>query len=103
MKPEDLIELYQPSNGTEGDIFMSQFCYKCVKFPHSSDAKNQCFIFLMGWSCSITDKEYPKQLRYIDDKPVCTAFKDRELANMERRSKRKKHVLIDTISDDFFA
>lgn len=85
----ELIELYQPSNGTEGDIFMSEFCFKCSKFPHDSDAKNQCAIFGKSLIYDTKDKEYPHQWRIESGKPTCTAFKDREEANAERRESRK--------------
>lgn len=83
------IKLYQPSNATDGDIFMSRFCYRCSKMPHDRDAKNQCFIVLSTMAWSVDDPEYPKQWRYIDDKPVCTAFVDREEANTKRRERLK--------------
>jgi hypothetical protein len=93
------IELFQPSNGTHGDIFMSEFCYRCAKFPHDSDAKNQCQIVLATMAYDIDDPEYPNQWRYVDDKPTCTAFKSREEFNAERRQKRKHKSIIATDTD----
>lgn len=86
----ELIELYQPSNGTEGDIFMGEFCFKCAKLPHDSDAKNQCWILGRAMIHGTDNPRYPNQWRYQDGKPVCTAFKDREEANAERRASRKQ-------------
>lgn len=83
------IRLYRPSNGTSGDMFMSSFCNKCIKFPNSMDAENQCQILGKTFIHDIEDPEYPKQWCYIDDIPVCTAFKDREDFNRERREKSK--------------
>lgn len=98
------IRLYQPSNGTEGDIFLSKFCYQCIKFPHSHDAKNQCQISLDSMAWDIRDPEYPKQWRYVDGRPVCAAFKSREEFNAERRLKRKASRIIakDTDTLDLF-
>lgn len=93
------IRLFQPSNGTHGDIFMSEYCYRCVKFPHSPDAKNQCRIVLDTMAYDIDDPEYPKEWRYVNGKPTCTAFKDREEFNAERRLKRKVSRIIEKDTD----
>lgn len=97
-----MAKLYQPSNGTEGDIFMSQYCYRCSKFPHSSDAKNQCMIVLGTMALGIDDPEYPKQWQIGPNGPTCTAFKDREQANAERRERRKPPAHESAV-DDLFA
>ena len=65
---------YIPSNGTEGEIFMSEYCYKCYKY-------SGCTI-LTG---SMVDKQ-PKQWIYKDDRPTCTSF------NPERPKRKKKPV-----------
>lgn len=63
---------YLPSNGTEGMMFMSQFCDKCYKDK----------------SCTIVVKSVcgyqPKQWIYVDNKPTCTSF------NPERPKAKKK-------------
>jgi len=84
------ITLYQPSNGSEGEWFMGQFCYQCSKMPINCDAKNQCMIQLSTFAWNIEDKEYPKEWRYVDGEPTCTAFVDREEANSKRRQSRGK-------------
>lgn len=91
---------YQPSNGTEGDIFMSEFCFKCVKMPKSPEAENQCEIFYRTQCYSVEDKEYPEQWRYEHGKPVCSAFKDRDEYNAERRA-RKRNLIASTTPDLF--
>lgn len=98
------IEKYQPSNGTEGDWFMDQFCYKCIKFPHSPGAGNQCKIFLRTCCYKLEDKEYPTEWQRTEDGPVCTAYKSREEFNLERRGKRKRRRVIatDKLSMDLF-
>lgn len=53
---------YFPSNGTEGMIFMNEFCYKCYKY-------NSCTIL----NRSLTGTR-PKQWVYKENKPTCTSF-----------------------------
>ena len=89
------VELYRPSNCDEGEWFHGRFCYKCAKFPNSIEAKKQCMIFLRSNAYSIGDPEYPREWRYVDESPICTAFKDRDEFNAERRAKRKpKYIAI---------
>lgn len=78
------MKLYRPSNGDEGDWFMSQFCYQCIKWPVNPDAKKQCLIALKTMAMDCSDKGYPKQWCYVDDKPTCTSFKDRKEYNRNR-------------------
>lgn len=82
------MELYRPSNSSEGDWFMSKFCDKCAKFPVSTDAACQCQIFIKTLALHTSDKGYPKQWQY-DDKgcPVCTSFKDRKQFNESRKNR----------------
>jgi hypothetical protein len=96
------IELYEPSNGTELDGFACKFCFECSKMPISCDAKNQCGIFGRVMMYKKTDKEYPKQWRYIDGKPSCTAFVSREEANAKRRSQPRKSPVGDTQTLELF-
>jgi hypothetical protein len=64
---------YRPANGTEGDIFMSKFCYKCVHDDYENE--NYCDILSGTLFFEPEDVEYPQE--WIYDKkgrPVCTAF-----------------------------
>lgn len=83
------IEPYRPSNGTGASVFMEGFCFKCVKFPQNYDDNKQCQIFLRTMAHDIDEPEYPNQWQYLDGKPTCTAFKDRDQFNAERRANRK--------------
>ena len=57
------METYYPSNGTEGSIFMNEFCHNCYK-------EKQCTIL----TNSLVGKQ-PKQWVYDDNnKPACTSF-----------------------------
>lgn len=71
-KPVEKIELYRPSNGFEGDRFMSQFCYQCSK--DNPAVEDYCPIILQTMMREIDDPEYPNEWRYIGEKPVCTAY-----------------------------
>ena len=84
---------------------MSYYCYQCSKFPESPDAKKQCNIFLRTQMHDTDEPEYPREWRYVDGKPTCTAFKSREEYNAERRAKRKpaKNIIAtDTATQDLF-
>lgn len=84
------IELYRPSNGTDGEMFMSSFCYQCSKWRDDPDAKTQCSIAASTMFWDIDDPKYPKQWRYVDGQPTCTAFDSREERNAKRRGEHKK-------------
>lgn len=68
-------EPYRPSNGTEGEIFMSAFCYRCRR-----DANSDCEIVGMTMCYDEDDPRYPKEwVRNVDDDAWpgtarCTAF-----------------------------
>lgn len=83
------VKLFQPCNGTHGEIFMSQHCFKCAKWKFDENAKGQCLIFLRTLFHSTDEPEYPNEWRYVDGEPTCTAFKCRDEFNAERREKRK--------------
>jgi hypothetical protein len=68
MKPKP----YLPSNGTEGMMFMAEFCNQCYK-------ERNCTI-LNRSLCG----EQPKQWIYKDGEPTCTSF------NSDRPKAKKK-------------
>jgi len=72
----DEIKKYQPSSGTEGDIFMAAFCEKCKKMDFQDDDAEPCPILgLTMMLQSIEHEDYPEEWRYnADGKPTCTAF-----------------------------
>jgi hypothetical protein len=74
-----VIELYRPSNGTEGECFMARWCAVCRHDRGSRDESLEldgCNILAMTMAvCSANDPDHPKEWRYGDDgHPVCTAF-----------------------------
>jgi hypothetical protein len=65
---------YRPSNGTEGDIFMAEWCEKCELHNHS-DFDAPCMIQLRALAHSISEPEYPAEWNYTNGgAPQCTAF-----------------------------
>lgn len=64
---------YRPSNSTEGDSFMSAFCFNGCK--HDTE-KNPCQIMGRSLGYHIDAPEYPKEWVSEDDgsRPRCTAF-----------------------------
>lgn len=83
--PLDLSHLagtpYRPSNGTEGEIFMSQWCARCNKdAAHRADPDTGkgCRIIVYSMGFDIGDPNYPKE--WVHDETgyggKCTAFDD---------------------------
>jgi len=93
---------YQPSNGTEGEWFMGQFCHKCIKMPKSMEAENQCWILGRTFFYDIDDPKYPEQWQRDEEGVTCTAFKSREEFNTERRAKRKPIIASDNPTLNLF-
>jgi len=74
------VKKYRPSNGSEGDYFITSHCYNCIhgKYEHTGDTNdNPCDILTRSFMFDIDDKEYPEE--WIENKdgsdPRCTAFK----------------------------
>ena len=65
------IKLYRPANGTEGSFFEASFCDRC-----KSDVNQDCEIHLNAMLYEKEDEEYPKEWRYQNGKPTCTAFEE---------------------------
>lgn len=89
------IEIYRPSNGTEGMAFMDKFCCHCFHERAMTNPKGEgkaCSIVAKTMAFDENDKEYPREWRYIDGKPTCTRHvpydwndDDREPPNGPRR------------------
>ena len=61
---------YRPSNGTEGEMFMDEFCFQC-KF----DINEDCEILADTFCYNINDPEYPEEWTYDkNNNPICTKF-----------------------------
>jgi hypothetical protein len=68
------VEKYRPSNGTEGECFMAEWCDRCAK-----DAKPlSCSIITDTMAYDVDDAEYPSEWVWDGKTPRCTAFEARE-------------------------
>lgn len=73
-------EPYQPSNGTEGEYFMEEFCYQCIheRWIHRQKEdrdEDKCTIINLSMSYDRNDPEYPKEWTYdAAGKPTCTKW-----------------------------
>ena len=72
---------YRPSNGTEGAIFESRWCEKCVRdraYRESDGNKPGCEILAMTGAYKVDEPGYPSEWVYGAEGPMCTAFDDKE-------------------------
>jgi len=68
---------YRPSNGTEGEIFMSQWCARCSRdrARREGDAFDGCEIIFLTMAYDVDDPSYPKAWVQDDDgAPSCLEF-----------------------------
>lgn len=67
---------YCPSNGTEGDWFISEYCMNCFHCDPNPDGKKQCMILCASMCYSVNDPKFPSEWIYNEEgKPTCTNFK----------------------------
>lgn len=69
-----MTESYRPSNGSEGDSFMAQFCQNCARSNFEDNTKRPCIILGRMMGFGVDDPLYPKELIEDDKGPRCTAF-----------------------------
>lgn len=63
---------YRPSNGTEGDLFMAEWCQQCALADYDGTG---CTIQLRALAHDIYDPEYPAEWNFtIGGYPQCSAF-----------------------------
>ena len=66
------IKPYRPSNGMEGEYFLSVFCNKCLV---GKESENGCNILIKTMVFCEKDKEYPFDWVVSDGNPECKSFK----------------------------
>lgn len=57
-------EKYRPSNGTEGELFMEHYCYRCARdqaFLNGADGSKGCKILSRVMLYEIDDARYPRE------------------------------------------
>ena len=69
------LQLYRPSNGTEGMVFQENFCDHCIHENPDPNGKKKCDIVTAAMCFYPTDKEYPNEWRYDAlGYPTCTKY-----------------------------
>ena len=72
-------QLFRPSNGTEGMIWMEEFCYCCIheKWSHTQDNNDQkCDIMSRSILYEKKEEGYPTEWVFDPEGwPVCTDWK----------------------------
>lgn len=61
---------YRPSNGTVGMTVIARWCTGCAK---SGPERAGCAIVARTMAFDEDDPRYPREWRYRDGRPVCTA------------------------------
>lgn len=70
------MDKYQPSNGTEGMIFMSKFCDHCIHQHPDPDHPSQCQLIMLSMAYNVKHPQYPEEWTYDKEgKPTCTKYK----------------------------
>jgi hypothetical protein len=77
---------YMPSNGTDGEGFISTWCETCSKDTGIRGGKTHCPI--LGKSLR---GEQPKQWVYIADNPTCISYKDYQIKVPVKYHRPKKN------------
>jgi hypothetical protein len=67
-------KLYRPSNGSEGEGFMDDFCNQCIHDNPDPESSNKCEILTATMCFYPSDKEYPMEWIKTADGPKCTKF-----------------------------
>ncbi len=75
--PEAAGKPYRPSNGTEGEMFMEQFCNRCGHDEaYQNGTGDSCEIVANTLFYALNDPKYPKEWkRDSNGEPTCTQFK----------------------------
>jgi hypothetical protein len=73
-------EKYRPSNGNEGEMFMSRWCEHCkAEEGYANGTGDSCPILVNVMCYSVDEPEYPSEWRYgPDGQPECASFLDRD-------------------------
>ena len=67
---------WRPSNGTEGQIFMEEYCYNCIH--DDPDNRVYCNIIAESMAYETDDPQYPKEWQIgKDGQPICTNYKQK--------------------------
>ena len=76
-----LYDKYKPDSIDEADHFYETWCDNCIHdkaYRESERGEDGCPIIAKAFAYPITDDEYPRELVFKDNMPVCTSFSDEE-------------------------
>jgi len=81
-------KLYRPANGTDGLIFMENWCERgCLKFTSIGQYTKSCDILERSFCYDIDDPGYPSEWIYGENgKPCCTEYRNGDEADPRQRS-----------------
>lgn len=78
---------YQPSNGSEGELFMRLWCSDCqadAAFRADPNRAGGCPIVGDTMCMSVRDPDYPREWQYSErGQPICTAFQPKDTTPAE--------------------
>lgn len=93
------VKKYQPSNGTEGEIFISSFCSQCKheRFIHSQqDGDKTCDILTRTMCHSVNEPEYPEEWQYNEKgEGYCTKYEYKQWFDGEELLEPEEEIFID--------
>lgn len=80
MNPYPLHQRYRPSNGTDGDIFVSQWCSQCIHEQGFRDGTGDgCAILAAAFAHDVDSPEYPMEWTLDSEANAeCPAFVDED-------------------------
>jgi hypothetical protein len=80
------MNLYRPSNGTEGMGFTDEYCMQCLHCDPDPDGEKQCDIMMRSFCYNTNEPEYPTEWCYVYDKPTCTNWQKWDWGNDDNRT-----------------
>jgi hypothetical protein len=92
------MKLYEPSNGTEGEIFMEKFCYQCKNelFIHTNnESHHKCDILNRALTYTRYEPDYPKEWVIENSEPTCKAHIKHQWLDENNEIKEYEEIIED--------
>lgn len=68
-------EKYRPSNGSEGEWFVEEYCMQCLHCDPDPCGPKQCEILCATLVFGVDEPGYPKEWTYNEkNEPICTKW-----------------------------
>lgn len=68
---------YRPSNSDAGFWFEEKFCNRCKL--EDAEKEDYCSIHNRALVFGVDEEKYPEEWCYVEGKPTCTAFQERDV------------------------